>query len=381
MPVQEIKRPAKTLYEKVEASIRSDIFSSNIKPGQRLASSEEFASKLNVSEGTVRHAFQRLAAQGVIVRKPRVGTFVNKEAQATVTKSAAVSSSIALMVPRMELPDWANLASGLYEGAHANSLDVTIANTEDDPERYDVLVQRHIENNMFGMAIGFDGYKPPLTLETIYLLKQSGIPVVTLFGCIQCGGWPTVISDYEQHMYIAAKHLCELGRKRIAFVGTNRIMTLQVTELNLTQCGFMRALCEAGVEYHPDLQFIIDQWSEDRAAESGDPQLEDAIQKWLSVTDIDAVCCTSDHTASRVYHALSKLGRKVPDDIAVTGCGNLAKYHGILPHTLTTVDMCVSDIGSEACRLLVAMRNGEDVGEITVVVKGKLLTGSSTVKS
>lgn len=66
----------KTLAEKIADSIK-DFISNNLKPGDKLPSNSELASKLNVSLKTIHDASKLLAKQGVILsRRGRYGTIV-----------------------------------------------------------------------------------------------------------------------------------------------------------------------------------------------------------------------------------------------------------------------------------------------------------------
>lgn len=376
---------SKTKYEVAYEFLANEIARGAIKPGDKLPNEDALSRMLGVSRVTIRQALSRLEDKKVIKRKPGSGTFVTKNFEINNKTSApnhnTISKNIAVLVPRLDLPDWANAVNGLFEAAHSNSLELLIANTEDDPARYSILIERQINNNPFGVVIGFYGCKPPINLETISLLKKSNLPIVTLFGTIPYGDWPCVISNGEQHAYLAAKHLCDIGRKKIAFITTNRSIALNLTEMHGNLCGFIHALSESGVTYYPELKFVIENWRYDRAIEDRDVQLSCDIENWLLMhKNIDAICCTTDHIAARVLHILEKNGVKIPDDIAVTGIGGtLRKYHNLPPDALTTVDMCINDIGNEVCKLIVAMREGETFGDITIAVPGKLLVGRSTI--
>jgi DNA-binding LacI/PurR family transcriptional regulator len=380
-----LKENGKKLYEAVESRIIGAIKQGRLKPGQRLDSQDDFAKDLNVSEGTVRHALQRLAAKGIIVRKPRLGTFVNDiDMPDSIKINPTASRNIALLVPQINCPDWANLAGALHEVGHERCLDILIGNISDSTEKLYELVERHIKSNVYGICLGFsvrsNWPNHDIISELVVMLKESRIPVVTIFCSIDWAGWPAVCSDIGAQSYMAAKHLCDIGRKKIGFVGTNRPINTFATEFTVTQHGYMKALAENGVKYHPALQFEINDWTEERVTETGDQSLLQAIEQWIdSNPEMDAICCSNDHTAFPILTLLEKLGKRVPEDVAVTGCGNHSKYHRFSPGELTTVDICINEISEKACQLLHCMRRGEEVNNKSVAIKGKLLLGRSTI--
>jgi len=65
-----------TLPERVAEQLRSMIIKGELKPGVQLPTEPELSVALNVSRGTLRAALDRLAYEGVIIRRRGVGTFV-----------------------------------------------------------------------------------------------------------------------------------------------------------------------------------------------------------------------------------------------------------------------------------------------------------------
>lgn len=66
-----------TLYEFVYRSIRDDIVSGTLDPGDRLPSKRAFAQRLGVSLVTVESAYGQLVAEGYCTARPRSGYYVN----------------------------------------------------------------------------------------------------------------------------------------------------------------------------------------------------------------------------------------------------------------------------------------------------------------
>jgi GntR family transcriptional regulator len=64
------------LYFQIAESLKEAIQSGALEPGQRLDNELELAERLGVSRPTVRQAIQRLAQQGLVVRRRGLGTVV-----------------------------------------------------------------------------------------------------------------------------------------------------------------------------------------------------------------------------------------------------------------------------------------------------------------
>lgn len=117
-----------------------------------------------------------------------------------------------------------------------------------------------------------------------------------------------ISSDNEQGGCDATEHLIRSGRRRIAFIGT---AVPAYPEFLDRWRGYCRALRAAGIE--PDEQLRLDA---EPSEESGRAAIAGLVARGAR---FDAVFAASDVTAIGAMHALQKLGRAIPDDVAVVG--------------------------------------------------------------
>ena len=91
----------------------------------------------------------------------------------------------------------------------------------------------------------------------------------------------------------------------------------------------------------------------------------------------DAVFCANDTQALGALHALSRLGMKVPDDIAIMGYDNikLSKYLD-----LTTIDQQMHTIGIQATARLAAIIKDPDDNLFQTSINPILVERGSTEK-
>lgn len=118
----------------------------------------------------------------------------------------------------------------------------------------------------------------------------------------------TVSSDNEQGGHDATRHLLDEGRRRIAFVGT---ATPAYPEFLERWRGYCRALAAAGIEVDEALR--VDAEPDESA---GRAAIEELVRRGVQ---FDAVFAASDVSAIGALHALQKIGRPVPDDVAIVG--------------------------------------------------------------
>jgi DNA-binding LacI/PurR family transcriptional regulator len=133
------------------------------------------------------------------------------------------------------------------------------------------------------------------------------------------------------------------GRRIAHVAGPERFLAAR-----LRAQGFAAALSAAGLEPCGDV--VYGEWSEHWGREAAGQ---------LLASRPDAIFCGSDQIARGVADTLRAVGRRVPDDVALVGFDSWSPMTlGALP-PLTSVDMCLKDVGRVAAELLLAAIGGE----------------------
>lgn len=118
----------------------------------------------------------------------------------------------------------------------------------------------------------------------------------------------TVGSDNEQGGFDATEHLLQIGRRSIAFIGTANPAQ---PECHDRWRGYCRALRAAGIE--PDERLCVDADPSEQAGREG---VDELLRRGVP---FDAVFAASDVAAIGAMHALQKLGRDIPGEVAIVG--------------------------------------------------------------
>jgi len=116
-----------TLPERVAEQLRSMIIKGELKPGVQLPTEPELSVALNVSRGTLRAALDRLAYEGVIIRRRGVGTFVAE--QPPVVNNLNLNWGVTDVIRSMgATPGTADLQVSLETASHrvAERLDLAV---------------------------------------------------------------------------------------------------------------------------------------------------------------------------------------------------------------------------------------------------------------
>lgn len=92
--------------------------------------------------------------------------------------------------------------------------------------------------------------------------------------------------------------------------------------------------------------------------------------------DIEALVCSNDWTAIHVIKALHARGLRVPEDIAVVGCDDLAHEQQVLPR-LTTAHLSLETVAFRALELALAQIKGDATPKTVLIPFGDLIVRES----
>lgn len=174
-----------------------------------------------------------------------------------------------------------------------------------------------------------------------------GNPRASEFGAI-------VGSDNAQGGYDATRHLLDLGRKRIAFVGT---ATEAYPEFLDRLNGYCRAYRDAGLPLDERLRVNAGpSEAEGRAA---------VAELFARKQPFDAIFASSDLAAIGAMHALQEAGLRIPEDVSIVGFDDLAAASYATP-PLTTVAQDARAAGAALIEALIERIGG-------VVTRSRLL--------
>jgi LacI family transcriptional regulator len=94
----------------------------------------------------------------------------------------------------------------------------------------------------------------------------------------------------------------------------------------------------------------------------------------------DGVFCYNDPTAMGAMKAVLEAGLRIPEDVAIAGCGNVA-YADFLRVPLTSVDQQSNAIGERTAHMALALLESRSPGRPeTVLLEPKLVVRASTLR-
>ena len=225
---------------------------------------------------------------------------------------------------------------GAEDALGNGQVSVFMCDTRDDPEREQRYVEMLAARRVDGLIVTGRRIEPRRAVTA-----GPGIPVVYAMTQPLGQDGPAVLPDDEGGGRAAAEHLLGAGRRRIGHItGPERFLAARKRAE-----GFGAALAAAGLRSRGGARF--GEWSEQWGREAAGKLLADQ-------PDTDAIFCGSDQIARGVADTLRSAGRSIPGDIALVGYDNWEPMALGAQPSLSSVDMCLEEVGRVAAELLLA---------------------------
>jgi LacI family transcriptional regulator len=276
--------------------------------------------------------------------------------------------TIGLVVPDLLHPFFAQVAKAVSAAIRGQGYSLIITSSEEDPELERQEIEQLLARRVDAMLIASAQW----TVESFRRIEERKIPYVLLDRCFVGLAANFVGVDDEAVGLIATNHLIDQGCCRIAHIrGPETSTALGRVE------GYRRALAARQLAPLPQHIVSIGSSGDDR----GEPGGYEAAQKLLSANPRpDGIFCFNDPVALGTMRAILDAGLRIPEDIAVVGCGNVL-YSDFLRVPLTSVDQDSTAIGRIAAELALNLVGTKTpVRPRTELINPKLVVRASTLR-
>ena len=246
------------------------------------------------------------------------------------------SGAIALALPELQSPYFAEIAGRIVQAAERRSWTVLIDQTDGHVDRERNLVAGLRRHAIDGLIFS------PLALAGEELASNDGTPIVLLGERVWHGPADHVAIDSTAAAADATRHLAALGRRRIAAIGAQDRPSAVTAHQRLA--GYRLALSAAGLPEDPALIAGVESFHRADGA--------DAMARLLDLPQPpDAVFCFNDLLALGALRTLLERGVRVPQDVALIGFDDIEDGRFGTP-TLSTVSPNTARIAEIAVDLL-----------------------------
>ncbi len=276
--------------------------------------------------------------QRVLKRIRELNYQPNLAARALVTGRTYAAG---LIVPDLVHPFFAEVATGLSDVLRRKSYSLLISSSQGDPDLERQEIKRLLSRRLDALLIASAQW----TVESFRRIEEQKVPYVLIDRAFL--GMPANFVGVDDVAIgrIATEHLISRGCTRIAHIRGPAISTA-IGRLE----GYNQALARHNLI--PLQGYVLTGRSPDADSWSSG---HEAMKKLLEAdTRPDGVFCYNDPIAIGVIDAILGQGLRVPQDIAVIGCGNL-HFDKSLRVPLSSIDQQSVAIGERTGKLVLSL--------------------------
>lgn len=325
----------------------------------------EVAAHAGVSVGTVSNVLNRphTVPDATVVRvRTAIAELGYVRNDAARQLRAGRSHTVGLVVLDARNPFFTDLARGADDLAAEQGLSVLIGNSDERPDRELRLLTHFEELRAHGVLISPIGDD----IARLRELRGRGIPVVLVDRAAPDSGFSSVAVDDVRGGMIAARHLIETGRRRIAYVGGPAALRQVADRAE----GARQAVADADGATLERLETGSLTVAEGRAAGQ-------RIAARPTARRPDAVFAANDLIAFGVLQALTAAGVAVPDEIALIGYDDI-DFAAAAAVPLSSVRQPSITMGATALSILVDEAADPSLPPRDVVFEPELVVRAST---
>ncbi len=350
----------------VRSNILTALNKGELKIGSKLPTENELALQYGISRATIREGIASLVQEGILTRRRGAGTFVQN-----LTPSNG-SKIIAAMVPcmRSHKDSFGESIRIIEDKLHDTGYSMILCNHDNDPVKVERYVNRLAQDGVSGVIYAPiqlpDGKE--FNLKILRRLEAQNLPFVLIGTPVSretLTRYSIVSSDGFSGSRQIARHLIGLGHRRIAYIRFGGVFTDDERF-----SGYVEEMRRQGltipVEYIKNVKPV-----------AVEDQGQEEVRELLNLAEPPtAVMCLHDLTARNVMEEVRRMGLKVPENLAVTGFGDLYFADRLTP-PLTTVHLPIAEEAGLLLKILFDKIKGDSTGEQQIFLNVNLIIRES----
>ncbi|QJD85763.1 LacI family DNA-binding transcriptional regulator [Cohnella herbarum] len=262
------------------------------------------------------------------------------------------TNNIGLILPDITNPYFPVLARGIEDAAHRLGYTLFIGNTDNDPKIEQDIIYKMVEQQVGGIVL----ISSTLDEKTVNELTSLHTPIVLCDRLIEDKPFDAVSIDNYKAAQDSINYLIERGHTRIAHLAGPKNIQSAVSR----RTGYMDAMHAANLEPFVSVGTF--------SYESGVHQMGAVIDEYAPT----AIFAANDLLALGAMQEIHRRGLRVPEDISIIGCDDIA-FCAMSRPTLSTISIPAYQIGVTAVQLLDDQMKGVRSGSKNVILEHKLI--------
>jgi LacI family transcriptional regulator len=286
----------------------------------------------------------------------------NLAARALVTGR---TSLLGFVVPDLLHSFFSEIVRSVSSTLQGTGYTLVTTSSEEDPKLEKQAVEQLIARGVDVLLVASAQW----TVEMFRRVEEAGIPYILIDRSFVGLASHFVGVNDEEVGALATRHLAEVGCKRIAHIGGSGLSPM-VGRME----GYKRTLSKLGLAADSELVYNVE-----HIEERGDTTGYTATKKLLQqAARPDGIFCYNDAIAYGAITAVLEAGLRVPEDVAIVGCGNLL-YNKFLKIPLSSIDQQTAALGKRAGQLaLQLIEAGHPIAPQRILLEPKLVVRQST---
>ncbi|MDR5729843.1 MAG: LacI family DNA-binding transcriptional regulator [Terriglobia bacterium] len=328
---------------------------------------KDIANELGLSVVTVSKVLREHPDIGAETRKRVLRRMRELNYQPNLAARSLVTGrtwTLGLVVPDLLHPFFADIAKVISSETRNHGYSLFISSSDEDPDlevqEIKQLLARHVDVILVASA--------QRSVDCFRLIEEQNTPYILIDRRFQGLDANFVGVDDEAVGALATSHLIEQGCRLVAHIRGPEVSTA-AGRLK----GYKQALGSYGLTPLPGHIVSLGASGDHRGEKGG----YEAAKRLLSAKPRpDGIFCFNDPSALGAMRAILNAGLRIPQDVAVIGCGNIS-YSDFLRIPLSSVDQGSESIGKSAGDLALALANRKT----RVKSKAKLVTPRVVVRA
>lgn len=352
----------------VKAQLLKEFCNGQYRCGCAIPPEKELIKMFNISRSALREVVGSLVVEGILERRQGSGTYLKKLERG----SNPLIGVIVGQISRIETI-YVKLVQDLEQIFSGQGYSIVLGTHQEDPAQAQQQIERFFKLKVAGVIL------VPIMLPNMEEANQSLVRTLNALDLpfiladspisMRTNTWYSCVSvNHFQGMYQLVKYLNGLGHQRIAHIrGFHGVYTAEM------RCaGYVEALRECGRPVNPEYIREI----RDREIQlQGREEVRELMKLPMPPT---AIACVHDLIAGNVIDELKLMGRRVPEDIAVTGFDDIP-VPGVPYHFLTTVEQPVDEMARAAAAMILQKINSDTCNELQQGISCRLKIRSSSL--
>ncbi len=282
-----------------------------------------------------------------------------------IARSLATNTTlrIGIVVPSMANTYFGAIVEGAENFLWEHDYHIMLGHTASNPLRERAVLDMFDDQRVDGVIV----LSAHSTKEDMTRYLRSQRAAVTINTPVKFGAARRIYTDEVKSMALTVRHLTSRGRRRIGYVRFG----ITTYAHNERYRGLQLALEAEGLPFDPARQMVT--------LDDNMPSMVDGTIKLLEqFPEMDALVCFNSGIAATAVHACARMGRRVPDEIAVIGYDDIFVSELIVP-SLTTVELAIpkDEVGAMAARMLLEQINDGSAPFDDVILDHKLIVRDS----